>query len=111
MTGSVGRHVQERLSKQTKSSLLGNMVRYSCVGREYMDLALGKIQFAMYGGKMMPWDHAAGVLIVEECGGFVRSIEESRSYSPLRHGPAERILIAPSKAAFDRLKPILTNKI
>jgi len=111
MTGSVGKHVQDRLIKQKTSHQLGHMVRYHCVGREYMDLALGKIQYAMYGGKMMPWDHAAGVLIVEECGGFVRSIEEKNRYSAARQGPDQRILITPTETAFESLKPLLTNKI
>ena len=43
--------------------------RYRCVGREYMDIAIGKVDLARYGGRLKPWDHAAGCLIIRECGG------------------------------------------
>ncbi|MGJ3260772.1 MAG: inositol monophosphatase family protein [Rhodospirillales bacterium] len=56
--------------------------RYRCVGREYMDIALGTLDYARYGGLLKPWDHAAGVLIVEEAGGRARRIDADEDYVP-----------------------------
>lgn len=109
--GSIGERIQARLKKRTaegEHGLPGHYVRYHCVGREYMDLALGKIHFALYGGKMMPWDHAAGTLLVTEAGGFARTIGVKSPYSPIDHGHGERLLIAPDEATFDALCPLLT---
>lgn len=55
--------------------------RYRCVGREYMDIALGKIDHASYGSKLKPWDHAAGCLIVRECGGRADHIDSQTPYT------------------------------
>lgn len=107
LTGSVGECVQDRLKKQTDKDVPERLVRYHCVGREYMDLALGKIHFALYGGKMMPWDHAAGVLMVEEAGGYVRVMKNEQAYSPRRQGPDERLLIAPDAPTFTSLKKLI----
>lgn len=109
LRGSVGERIQSRLKARRdkgESGLPGHYVRYHCVGREYMDLALGKIHFALYGGKMMPWDHAAGTLLVAEAGGFARTIGGKSPYSPVVHGHGERLLIAPDEAAFDALCPL-----
>jgi fructose-1,6-bisphosphatase/inositol monophosphatase family enzyme len=40
-----------------------------CAGREYTELARGLRHFANYHS-LMPWDHAPGVLIHREAGGF-----------------------------------------
>jgi fructose-1,6-bisphosphatase/inositol monophosphatase family enzyme len=41
-----------------------------CAGHEYIRLASGKKDFAIYG-KIRQWDHLAGVLAVQEAGGKV----------------------------------------
>jgi fructose-1,6-bisphosphatase/inositol monophosphatase family enzyme len=41
-----------------------------CAGHEYIRLASGKADFAVYG-KIRQWDHLAGVLAVQEAGGKV----------------------------------------
>ncbi len=33
-------------------------------------MAGGQLHFARYGGRIRPWDHAAGVLLHREAGGF-----------------------------------------
>ncbi len=109
MTGSVGEGIQRRLAKKPAKIRPERLLRYRCVGREYMDLVLGKLHFALYGGKMMPWDHAAGNLMVTESGGFARTIEGKQAYSPVHYGHGERLLIAPDAASFDALVPILTE--
>lgn len=113
LLGSVGERIQDRLKARAdagEAGLPGHYVRYHCVGREYMDLALGKLHFALYGGKLMPWDHAAGTLLVTEAGGFSRTVEAKEAYSSIKHGPNhvqnERLLIAPNEAIFDTLCPL-----
>ena len=42
----------------------------SCACHEYFRVATGEADFAIYS-KMRPWDHLAGVLAVQEAGGYV----------------------------------------
>jgi fructose-1,6-bisphosphatase/inositol monophosphatase family enzyme len=42
-----------------------------CSGIEYMLIAQGLSQFSLHS-RSLPWDHAAGTLIVEEAGGYSR---------------------------------------
>lgn len=110
LRGSVGEGVQKRLAKQAKSpnsAFPGQYVRYHCVGREYMDYLLGKLHFGLYGGKLMPWDHAAGCLMVTEAGGIARTSDTRADYDPRHHGHGERLLIASSENTFKTLCPLL----
>ena len=56
--------------------------RLGCIGRDYIDLALGNIEFARYAFSLKPWDHAAGVLIHTEAGGSNHLIKAGRPYHP-----------------------------
>jgi fructose-1,6-bisphosphatase/inositol monophosphatase family enzyme len=51
-------------------------VDYRCAAHQYRALAAGHYDFAMYG-KVMPWDHAPGVLIYEEAGGRTAFLDGS----------------------------------
>lgn len=53
---------------------------YRCAGQEYRLLATGHLHFAVYQ-ELMPWDHLAGSLIVEEAGGHIRRLDGS-AYLP-----------------------------
>jgi fructose-1,6-bisphosphatase/inositol monophosphatase family enzyme len=71
-----------------------------------MDLGRGAIQFAQYT-RLKPWDHAAGVLIHSEAGGFSRL---RRDYSPYRAEPhivEETLLLAPDEATWRILDEML----
>ncbi len=105
MRGSVWRKVRQRLGP----TFPGRFQRLGCVGREYMDLALGTLHFARYGGRLKPWDHAAGVLIHAEAGGFAALMEGKVAY---RAGPELRegvLLMAPDEAGWDALHAALTK--
>lgn len=109
LMGSVGDGLKAKLTARQETGEAGlpkHLMRYHCAGREYMDVALGKIHFALYGGKMMPWDHAAGTLLVTEAGGYARTIGDKKPYSPRHYGHGERLLIAPDEATFDALCPL-----
>ena len=41
---------------------------YRCIGYEYVDISIGKRNFAILS-KLSPWDHIPGILIVRESGG------------------------------------------
>lgn len=41
-----------------------------CAGFDYPDIAKGSMHFALYW-RTLPWDHAPGVLFLQEAGGFV----------------------------------------
>ena len=58
------RHRLEQAADEMEVALPTIVERYRCVGREYMDIANGTLDMARYGGRIKPWDHAAGCLIV-----------------------------------------------
>ena len=80
--------------------------RQRCTGHEYLDLAMARIDFAHYR-RLKPWDHAAGVLIHAEAGGFSRLRGSGRPY---RAEPAiieEPLLLAPDENAWRGLDDLL----
>ena len=48
-----------------------------CAGVDYPNVATGEQDFVMFW-RLLPWDHAAGVLFLEEAGGFARYLDGSR---------------------------------
>lgn len=88
----------ERAAVELDSPLPKIVERYKCVGREYMDIALGRLDFARYGGRLKPWDHAAGCLIVREAGGRADMIDSERAYKVASEMPTQSIGIAGDKA-------------
>jgi len=83
MTGSFPRNLTRRLRENRNSGISGipNLVdRYRCVGREYMDMARGKLNFLRYGGELKPWDHTPGILINRELGGFDALVKTGDPY-------------------------------
>jgi fructose-1,6-bisphosphatase/inositol monophosphatase family enzyme len=109
MKGSLTRRAADRLYGVLAARGFVNapeIVRYGSVGREYMDLGRGVIQFAQYT-RLKPWDHAAGVLIHHEAGGFSRL---RRDRSPYRAEPRiveETLLLAPDEATWRTLDEML----
>jgi fructose-1,6-bisphosphatase/inositol monophosphatase family enzyme len=49
---------------------------YRCAGHEYWSMATGHQHFCLFR-RLMPWDHLAGCLIVEEAGGYARRLDGS----------------------------------
>jgi fructose-1,6-bisphosphatase/inositol monophosphatase family enzyme len=54
-----------------------------CAGFDYPDICTGSMHFAMYW-RTLPWDHAPGVLILQEAGGIAKRLDGS-SYRPSDH--------------------------
>ncbi|MBL4613936.1 MAG: inositol monophosphatase family protein [Magnetovibrio sp.] len=114
MTGSLGDGLRKRINARKdngEAEMPHQLVRYHCCGREYVDLLIGKINFALYGGRLMPWDHAAGTLMVNEAGGYGRIVEDQSTYDPAKHGNGEQLMLAPNKASFERLQQMLFTTI
>lgn len=65
-----------------------------CSALEYVDIALGRTQFSLHS-RSLPWDHAAGMLLVEEAGGVAGFLDGS-AYDPRI---ATRAVLAASDAA------------
>jgi fructose-1,6-bisphosphatase/inositol monophosphatase family enzyme len=109
MKGSLTRRIADRLFGvlvARGSEQPPEIVRYGSVGREYIDLGRGAIHFAEYT-RLKPWDHAAGVLIHREAGGYSRL---RRDRSPYRAEPViveETLLLAPDEATWRGLDAML----
>jgi len=49
---------------------------YRCAGQDYLSLARGEKHFSLYR-RLWPWDHAAGVLLLREAGGYSARLDGS----------------------------------
>ena len=112
--GSLSRKYRERVEDMHRrpgmfDEVPKSIVRYRCVGAEYADLARGELHFARYGGRLKPWDHAAGVLIHSESGGFNAIVESELAYQP---GPTlnqHTLLLAPERGSWSQLCDLLED--
>jgi len=98
--GSLNKRTRERLHSThgpDSHKIPAEMIRYRCVGVEYADLARGRLHFAQYGGRLKPWDHAAGILIFSEAGGFSALIDRGQPYLAKGDMTSQTLLMAPSK--------------
>jgi fructose-1,6-bisphosphatase/inositol monophosphatase family enzyme len=70
------------LPTESKAQVLQNLAKvrvsahYRVAGHDYRLLAGGNTHFTMYN-KLMPWDHLAGTLIVQEAGGYAARFDGS----------------------------------
>ena len=107
--GSLNKSARERLNRRQIEENLEipkDMTRYHCVGAEYADLARGNLQFAHYMGNIKPWDHAAGILIHSEAGGYSGYSDSGKPYFPIPPHRDRAIIIAPGSAAWARLRDL-----
>ncbi len=75
-----------------------------CAGVEYLRLATGEMHFTLFS-RMLPWDHAPGILIHREAGGVARTLD-GRPYDPAEFdGPG--LLMAPDAASWRDLQAAL----
>lgn len=112
MKGSLSGRIAQRLFGKTGAPKHIN--RVGCVGRDYMDLALGRVDFARYAFQLKPWDHAAGVLLHSEAGGVSKLLKADREYhpdlTPKDAMKAEEVLmLAPDTACLETLSDMLQN--
>ena len=102
MTGVVGRRVafkDERLPKP---------VWWGSTSFGYMMIISGGTHYSAYRTKIIkPWDHAAGVMLHAEAGGYTSYVNGS-SYTPLIS--ANHLISAPNKEAWEYLRDNLCAK-
>jgi fructose-1,6-bisphosphatase/inositol monophosphatase family enzyme len=75
-----------------------------CSGLEYIELARGEVDFSLHS-RSLPWDHAAGMMIVAEAGGVARFLDGS-AYDP--RIADKKPLAATTEEAWQRIASIVT---
>jgi len=119
--GSFGSRALRRRVQEVRERI-GATPTLRCVGAEYVRLAAGSLYDTLvsevarekmsagafhYGlfTKMMPWDHAPGVLLFDEAGGLARTFDR-RIYDPARRD-SPGLLLAPDAASWEALYEVL----
>lgn len=94
------------LPAESRPRVLANLARirvaanYRVAGHDYRLLASGHTHFAVFN-KLMPWDHLAGTLIVQEAGGYAARFDGSAYLPRHRNGG---LLLAPDRQTWDLLR-------
>lgn len=105
MTGSLGFRQAKPLLKRRDfgetEGLPAKIVRIGCTGLDWRDLACGSLHFAHYDRRLKPWDHAAGVLMHREAGGYSALVGSDRPYRPGEGIQEAAILGAPDRRSWD----------
>ncbi len=88
--------LNRRVKIQKKSDRFALIEKQRCASYNYLSLALGNRHFSLYR-RLWPWDHAAGIFIHSEAGGYSALIDGS-PYSPTErsHG----LFSAPDKSSW-----------
>ncbi len=94
---------QSFLNNAAGKMTLGDIPR--CAGEQYPRLVLGQNDVSLFE-RVLPWDHAAGILFLNEAGGMAAR-PDGRAYAPTQN---ERGLIgAASPALFEGMLQQLLN--
>lgn len=93
---TLGRLTQRR-------SAVKEVVCLACAAHEYLRLLEGASHFSLYH-RLMPWDHAAGVLLHEEAGGYA-ALTNGQPYGPTQFEGS--LLLAPDIESWTRLRDTL----
>lgn len=81
-------------------------VHHASAAHDYMALVEGRMHFAVFR-RLMPWDHAAGVLAHQEAGG-VAGLSNGNDYSPLLRSGA--LILAPDQPILDEIRSLVSAK-
>lgn len=106
MTGMVSwRYFPEPLRSRLPSRFprVTDVSGLRCCGQEYRLAAAGKCHFLAYG-RLMPWDHAPGTLLMREAGAHVATIDGA-PYRPWPIGTG--LLCAPDRDSWNTLREAL----
>jgi len=75
-----------------------------CAAHEYLAILTGEAHFSLYK-RTMPWDHAAGVLMVREAGGYAGRSDDGGPYSLTEYDKG--LLVAPDPDHWSALRGLL----
>ena len=78
-----------------------------CAGHEYLSLLEGEKHFKLFY-RTLPWDHAAGAMMYQEAGGFVRRFDGS-AFMPVED--KKGLLMATDQATWRKVHDILLPDI
>jgi fructose-1,6-bisphosphatase/inositol monophosphatase family enzyme len=78
---------------------------WRCSAWEYRMLATGAMSFCL-NESLKPWDHAAGVLIHTEAGGYAATLAGDAYRPTLTHG---HLLSAPDRMSWDAVREALSG--
>ncbi len=82
----------------------GDESDFRCAGREYTELSRGGRHFTTYRS-LMPWDHAPGVLIHTEAGGYSAMADDGAPYSLMQR--KRPLLVAPDRDSWQALRDLI----
>ncbi|MBF0323717.1 MAG: inositol monophosphatase [Alphaproteobacteria bacterium] len=97
MTGSVKK--RGRVADQVL-----HVARRGSAAHDYLDLAAGRQHFVHFR-RLMPWDHAAGVLIHQEAGGFARLLN-GQDYRPVLNVEGQ-LLLTPGEKSWQDIAALM----
>ncbi|MEM9494484.1 MAG: inositol monophosphatase family protein [Pseudomonadota bacterium] len=97
---------KDTLAPQLRAGYETTSVRCSAYG--YIKMALGERDFALYG-RVHPWDHAAGVLTLEEIGGRAGYLDNQAPYTP-ENVIGRPFLVAGAKDRWDAVSKRLASE-
>ncbi|MEL6365563.1 MAG: inositol monophosphatase [Pseudomonadota bacterium] len=84
---------------------LGKPMRSLCSAYVYLRLATGENDYGLHG-KLMPWDHAAGTLMLREAGGRAGFIDAEEHYAPQIYDDRPLLTCSPAER-FDEMRGTL----
>ncbi len=99
LSGCISRRLAERHREQ-----FCTITQQGSAAHDYMALVDGRLDFRLFR-LLNPWDHAAGVLMVEEAGGHVRLLS-GPAYTPTFHAN-DGLLIAPDPETWGEIRATL----
>ncbi|MEO5374637.1 MAG: inositol monophosphatase [Alphaproteobacteria bacterium] len=100
LTGSLGNKTLRAVEGR-----VGGIIRLASACQDYMALLLGRSHFSFYR-HLMPWDHAAGVLLHAEAGGYSAMIDGT-PYRPVETDSG--ILLAPDRESWTQLRALVAT--
>jgi fructose-1,6-bisphosphatase/inositol monophosphatase family enzyme len=103
---SFSRHTPDTVRRGVESARpsIGQIVPgHNCAGYEYPAVVLDEQQFVVFW-RVLPWDHAPGVLLVEEAGGVAWRLDGT-PYVPA--DPRPGLLVAQNQHTWDTVRTTL----
>lgn len=94
----------KRTRALSRLPLISASFSYRCAAHEYRLAASGGCHFIVYG-KLTAWDHAPGVLICQEAGGYAAFLEDAAIYDPIREEGT--LILAPDAESWGKLADAL----
>jgi len=78
---------------------------YRCAAHDYLSLSRGEKHFSLYR-RLWPWDHAAGVLLLQEAGGYTARLDD-RAYRAADR--VEGLLSTTGRESWESIKNFLVD--